>query len=469
LAELSVKKQVIKVSFIVKVKMKDLTPDFSNLLYLIKNERSNSIFLFDYSWCERLMSILRKNILLLLMMQGANYLIPLVTFPYLTRVLGVSQFGVYAFVLTLSQYFVLVTDFGFNLSASKRIAQANGDKNTISEIYWATISAKCLIGIFCSLVVLGLYFCNADDPDYHGVIFILFTIVGSVFTPIWFFQGVEKISALTLTNILSRSAAIPLILLLVKSTEDTYLAVLVQGSVALLAALISQVLVYRTGFIIRVKLTIAATSAQLNDSLPLFISTVAISLYTMSTPVILNLVSNSYEIGLYGGADRLRGALIGLFLVVGSAIYPRINKLFATDKVALYQLLRKIIIAKSCVAITIITGVWLFAPKLVALLLGDEFIAAADVLKIMTPQFFTVLMSVAMANYLLLPFGYRREYMLLPIFTCILHAGLCFFLAAKFGAIGGAISVTSVEAVSMCILLYLTYSKGLLKGFSYKV
>lgn len=410
------------------------------------------------------MSLLRKNILLLLLMQSANYLIPLVTFPYLTRVLGVSQFGVYAFILTLSQYFVLVTDFGFNLSASKRITQANGDKKIISEVYWATISAKCLIGILCALVVLSLYFYNLDNPDYHGVIFILFTIAGSVFTPIWFFQGIEKISALTLTNILSRAAAIPLILWLVKSADDANLAVLVQGTVALLAAAISQVLVYRLGFITKIKTTPVAIFAQLKDSFPLFISTVAISLYTMSTPVILNIVSNSYEIGLYGSADRLRGALIGIFLVVGSAIYPRVNNLFVTDKMAMYQLLRKIIIAKCGFALTIIAGVWLFAPQLVALL-GAEFAAAADVLKVMSVQFFTVLMSVVMANYLLLPFGYRREYMLLPIFTCILHAVLCFFLAARLGAMGGAISVTSVEAISMCILLYLTYSKGLLKGF----
>lgn len=414
------------------------------------------------------MSLLRKNILLLLMMQGANYLIPLVTFPYLTRVLGVSQFGVYAFVLTLSQYFLLVTDFGFNLSASKRIAQANGDKQEISIIYWSTISAKCAIGIVCALIVLLLYYYNIDNPDYHGVIFILFTIVGSVFTPIWFFQGIEKISALTLTNVFSRAAAIPLILLLVRSVDDANIAMLVQGVVALVAAGISQVLVYRGGFIIKVPFNLVSLISQLKDSFPLFISTIAISLYTMSTPVILKLVSNSYEVGLYGSADRLRGALIGLFLVIGSAIYPRINNLFTTDKVAMYQLLRKIIIAKCSFALTIITGVWLFAPQLVALLLGEEFIAASDVLKVMSVQFFTVLMSVAMANYLLLPFGYRREYMLLPIFTCLFHGGLCFFLAAKLGAIGGAISVTSVETISMCILLYLTYSKGLLKGFSCK-
>ncbi|MFM5482326.1 flippase [Aeromonas veronii] len=414
------------------------------------------------------MSILRKNILLLLLMQGANYLIPLMTFPYLTRVLGVSQFGVYAFVLTLSQYFVLITDFGFNLSASKQIAQANGDKKTISEIYWATISAKCLIGILCTLVVLVLFFYYVDSPDYNGVIFILFTIVGSVFTPIWFFQGIEKISALTLTNIISRAMAIPLIFWLVRSADDANLAMLVQGCVALLAAAISQIFVYRARFIMKVPFSLVSTIFQLKDSLPLFISTVAISLYTMSAPVILNLVSNSYEVGLYGSADRLRGAIIGFVLVIGSAIYPRVNYLFVTDKVAMYRLLRRLILAKLCFASIMIAGVLLFAPQLVALLLGKEFVAAADVLKVMSVQFLTVLMSVAIANYLLLPFGYRREYMFLPIFTCILHLGLCFFLAAKFGAMGGAISVTFVESVSMCLLFYLTYNKGLFKGFSCK-
>lgn len=414
------------------------------------------------------MSLLKKNILLLLLMQGANYLMPLVTFPYLTRTLGVNQFGVYAYILTLSQYCVLITDFGFNLSATKRIAQANGDKKIISEVYWATLSAKLLIASACSFFLVLFYFYKIDNPDYNSIIFVIFTIIGSVFTPIWLFQGVERITSLTLTNIISRVASIPLIFWLVRSADDAGLAVLVQASVVFLGAVISQVLVYRLGFIIKVKLSPKAIHTQLKDSLPFFISTVAISLYTMSTPVILNLVSNSYEIGLYSSADRLRGALIGLFLVVGSAIYPRINNLFISDKVAMYLLLRKIIIAKCCFSLIIIAGVWLFAPQVVVLLLGSEFIAVADVLKIMSVQFFTVLMSVAMANYLLLPFGYRREYMLLPIFACILHAGLCFILAARFGAIGGAISVTFVEAVSMCALLYLSYSKGLLQGFSHK-
>ncbi|MFQ2627365.1 flippase [Aeromonas caviae] len=411
------------------------------------------------------MSLLKKNILLLVLMQGANYLIPLITFPYLTRVLGVSQFGVYAYVLTLSQYFILITDFGFNLSASKKIAQADKNRAVINKIFWSTLSAKALIGLSCIGVLLVLYSFNIDKPEGSGLIYIMLTIVGAVFTPVWFFQGVEEISALTVTNIISKTSAIPLVILLVNGPSDVDLAILVQGVVYLLAASISMLLVYRTGYISAAKISFYSTLNQLKDSLPLFISTIAISLYTMSTPIIIKLVNNSYEVGLYSGADKLRGALIGIFLVVGSALYPRINNLFATDKVKMYDLLRKVILAKLIFSIIVIFIVFLFSPLLVNVILGPEFIRSGDVLKVMSIQFFTVLMSVAMANYLLLPFGFRKEYMLLPIFTCILHCVLCYYLATKYGAMGGAISVTLVELCSMCVLFFITYKKGLLKGF----
>ena len=392
-------------------------------------------------------------------------MIPLITFPYLTRVLGVSQFGVYAYVLTLSQYFILITDFGFNLSASKKIAQADKNRAVINKIFWSTLSAKALIGLSCIGVLLVLYSFNIDKPEGSGLIYIMLTIVGAVFTPVWFFQGVEEISALTVTNIISKTSAIPLVILLVNGPSDVDLAILVQGVVYLLAASISMLLVYRTGYISAAKISFYSTLNQLKDSLPLFISTIAISLYTMSTPIIIKLVNNSYEVGLYSGADKLRGALIGIFLVVGSALYPRINNLFATDKVKMYDLLRKVILAKLIFSIIVIFIVFLFSPLLVNVILGPEFIRSADVLKVMSIQFFTVLMSVAMANYLLLPFGFRKEYMLLPIFTCILHCVLCYYLATKYGAMGGAISVTLVELCSMCVLFFITYKKGLLKGF----
>ena len=70
------------------------------------------------------MSVLRKNILSLFVLQGANYILPLVTIPYLVRVLGPANFGRIAFAQAFIQYFVMLTDYGFNLSATRDIARA---------------------------------------------------------------------------------------------------------------------------------------------------------------------------------------------------------------------------------------------------------------------------------------------------------------------------------------------------------
>ena len=287
---------------------------------------------------------------------------------------------------------------------------------------------------------------------------------GSIFTPVWLFQGIERISILTSVTILSKALAIPLIMFFVKTNNDAHIAILIQGLVSSFIAFSSLIIVYRMGCIAKIRISISAAINQLKDSSPLFVSSIAISLYTMSTPLILQMVSNSYEIGLYSAADRIRGAFIGLFLVVGNALYPRVNNLFVTDKPAMYSLLRKVIILKSFFSITLIIFLWLFSSQLVSFILGADFVDSICIIKIMSVQFFTVLISISMANYLLLPFGYRKEYMLLPIFTCTLHVVICFILAKKYGAIGGALSVTLVETMSMFILIYVTYRKGLLSA-----
>ncbi|HEN5443820.1 TPA: oligosaccharide flippase family protein, partial [Yersinia enterocolitica] len=104
------------------------------------------------------MSVLRRNIFSLLLLQGSNYIIPLLTLPYLTRVLGVEGFGVYSLTLSLAQYFVILIDFGFNLSASKKIAEHQDDPEYISKIFFETLISKsilCLVSIVIVVLLLA--------------------------------------------------------------------------------------------------------------------------------------------------------------------------------------------------------------------------------------------------------------------------------------------------------------------------
>lgn len=95
-----------------------------------------------------------KNIVSLVGIQGVNYIIPLITLPYLVRVLQPAGYGSLGFALAITQYFVILTDYGFNLSVTQKIAVNKDDKRYVSKIFWNVISCKLLLGVLGALFYL---------------------------------------------------------------------------------------------------------------------------------------------------------------------------------------------------------------------------------------------------------------------------------------------------------------------------
>ena len=191
-----------------------------------------------------------RNIASLATIQGANYLLPLMTVPYLARVLGPEAFGQLGFSIAFIQYFVIVTEYGFNLSATQAIARHQDDAPAISRIFWTVMTCKLLLllGAFALLVVL-----IALVPQLAEISAVLLsaylTAVGNLLFPVWLFQGIERMGNIALCNLLARAALLPLIFLLVQSTSDVWLAALVQTGSGVLAGLISIALIRRQGII----------------------------------------------------------------------------------------------------------------------------------------------------------------------------------------------------------------------------
>ena len=104
------------------------------------------------------------NIFWLYALQGLNYLIPAAMLPYLVRVLGIEQYGLISFAQSIAQYFIIATDYGFNLSATRAIAQNRQDKEEVARVFWITISIKMFLlvigGLFLGAVVKHSHFCT---------------------------------------------------------------------------------------------------------------------------------------------------------------------------------------------------------------------------------------------------------------------------------------------------------------------
>lgn len=394
-----------------------------------------------------------KNIVYLFGIQGVNYLIPLIILPYLVRVLGPIEYGRLGFSLAIIQYLILIIDFGFNLLTSSRIAKNKNNSVVISKIFSTTIYAKLIIAVVILTISIFLTFFIPKLYDIRGLIYIsLIQVVGAIFTPVWFFQGMEDMRKFALVNIFSRFSVLPLIFLFVKDSSDIFVAAFLQSSVFVVSAIIALYIIKRSG----VWFTFARLSTILKyskRSSTIFIGTVAISLYTLSTSIILGFVSSAYEVGIFNASDRIRGAFLGMFVILGSVFYPRINNLIKYNKVSAYILIKKIFIYQSIITIMLSVLFYKCSPYIVRYYLGADYSDSIILLKIMSPMIFLVPASIVLSNYILLPLGYRKQFSLIPVCTALIHFVYAVIFSYKFGAIGASYAILITESMSFLLLL----------------
>ncbi|WP_369525932.1 oligosaccharide flippase family protein [Photobacterium leiognathi] len=134
-----------------------------------------------------------ENVLSLGSIQVVNYILPLLTVPYLVRVLGVDYFGLLAFSTVIINYLMLITDYGFNLTATKEVSINRFDNNKVSEIFSSVLIVKMLLTVLCFFLLLTLILTIGKIGD-HSVLYLItfLSVIGQSLFPIWLFQGIEK-------------------------------------------------------------------------------------------------------------------------------------------------------------------------------------------------------------------------------------------------------------------------------------
>ncbi|WP_297481049.1 oligosaccharide flippase family protein [uncultured Photobacterium sp.] len=403
-----------------------------------------------------------KNIIMLFFSQGINFLVPIVLVPYLVRVLGPIEYGKFNLALSIILYGCLFIDFGFNLYSSGMIAKAK-NKQEINKTYTITIITKLLLFIPICSVISVIPFYITKFHDIKTIVLILnIQLLSSVISTIWLYQGIEKVRIYSYVNIIIKLSSVPLIFYFVKTEFDLNKLAIIQSSTFLASALIL-ILIATKEKIHFVRIKIEDITYQLKHASPIFLGTVSVSLYTMSTPIILGLVSTAYEVGQYTATDKIRGAFISIFLILSNVIYPRVNKLRMESEPKALRFIKKVFFLQTSLGFAFSILIYLSANFIVHNYLGKDFYQSIILLKIMSPMVIFVPLSVLLSNYLLLSWEYKRYYLTVPIITCICHFIYVIPLSNLYGAIGSGISILLTEIISLLLLLYFVYKSGLMK------
>lgn len=400
-----------------------------------------------------------ENFFSLSILNALNALLPLVTLPYILHVVGKANYGLYSYVYVVLQYVIIFSTYGFNFSATKQISQYRDDKETVSRIYNAVIACKGIIAVVLSVLLLlfsRLIFKN--DLGLTMFFYGLGMVVGDIFTPVWLFQGMEKMKYMTIVNASSKILFTVLIFLVVRVRDDFDLLILLNSCGYLLAGLLSLVLVY-TQFHLRLsRTTLKDILFQLKEGSAVFGSTFGINLYRNANVIILKQFVSDDIVGVYSAAEKVIKGFQSLISPAAQALFPHLSHRFKGQTVKNnIRLLRKISLPFTAVVLIVTIGLYIFAPFVSDILCGKEFVSCVPLIRIMT-----LVVLFGEINYLLGIVGLINMDAQYYFFRSVLFTGLfsvafMLLVASRYGAEAAAWAMSLSEMLLFFLCLFNLY------------
>jgi len=315
-----------------------------------------------------------SNFVSLSFMQAANYLIPLIAIPYLVRVLGNDRFGLVMFAQAFIQYFIILVDFGFELTATREISIHRNDKQKITEIFSTVIYTKILL-LLVSFIILTIVVFSFNKFRQECLLYYLSfgVVIGQVLFPVWFFQGIERMKYIMYFNVLSKIIFTVLIFFTIFSPADYKLyAVIYSGGFIFSGFFAFLVALYMNHFHF-ISPSIQKIKEQITKTKDVFISNVGISLYMTSTSFILGVVTGRNDVvGFYTIAEKTVRGIRYIVSPITQALFPYLSMRFSgnTKKEAIL-ILKKLIYYLTPALIICIIGIFIFTEKIVQFLTGS--------------------------------------------------------------------------------------------------
>lgn len=352
-----------------------------------------------------------RNALSLYGIQAAGYVLPILTFPYLARVLGPEKFGVIAWSQAFVGYFQVLTEYGFNFTVTREVSVNRDDLPLLCRIYTSAMAARTLLMLMSLAIMTPIIFAVPKMRAEWPLFYITFlTVVGSVLFPQWLFQGLERMEYITFREVGARFIGLMTIFFLVRTQADyLWAAAIMSGSTAI-AALVGLLYVKKLTGVEFTRTSPTEIWRTFTDGWHIFLSTAAITLYTRSNTFILGLIAPEAEVGVYSGVLKLIDALKALISPLSTAIFPHISRVASESKEAAVDFVKRYTFRLTAPFAVISLGLLIGAPIAVGKIYGPGFEESIKLMRIMSPVPLIVAWGTVYSVYYMLGLGFKKEW-----------------------------------------------------------
>jgi polysaccharide transporter, PST family len=402
------------------------------------------------------------NAAALFVLQGLNYILPLITTPYLIRVIGGEKFGVLAFTSSFVGYFHLLVIYGFNLSAVRSVSQHRLDKHYLGQILSAVFGLRIAIGFLAFVVMILLVLLI---PFFRKDLILYFWAyiagVGGLFVPIWFFQGMEKMGYITAIDLLAKILTLVSYFLFIHSPQH-FLRVFYIGCCGSWVMVFTSLIIIGASFKIKFLVPSGSFYAQcLKDGYRIFVSQFSGAFFTNSNTFVLGLFSTSKIVGTYAIAEKIVRAAITLSVPVCSAIYPHSSYLFKQSMGQGLRFIRKVFIVGGLLFALGSALLFLSADFLVLIVSGERNPVISGLIRLLSILPLCVFLDNLLYAQIMLNCNLEKQYMRAVITTGLLSTGMLLAFVPFLGASGSALSYLFSEVLVLALYWFAIRKAGI--------
>lgn len=361
--------------------------------------------------------VLIANFGYLSLLQIFNLALPLLTYPYLIRVLGKEAYGMVIYSQAIVSYLVVFVNFGFNITATKDISVHRDSPEKITEIASSVFTVKGLLFLFSWIIMFCVLKLSGDLQAYANLFYLtLWMCLNEFLFPLWYFQGTEKMKYITLLTLASRMFFLVFIFLLVRSDNDYLLIPIINGVGSMISCVIALLILRRSGVGFRFQ-PFSTLMEYIRKAYIMALSYGANIFKTNFSVIVVKHFFTLNEVVYFDLAMKIINLGITFLDLISQAVFPRMSRLKDT------VFLKKIIGISLAISIILMVAVQAFAPFIVKTLGGNDMIAAVQLTRIMAANLPVYIVGALLGRNCLLVYGYDR-----PILSSMAYSALVYLL-----------------------------------------
>lgn len=375
-----------------------------------------------------------ENFLSLSVLKVFNLILPFVTLPYLIKTLGFEQYGAIILAMALMQYFQAITDYGFNLSATRDIARHRHSKRQLSLIYSKVMASKIiLLCISMSIALPVIFYTPQFQADKTVFLLMLPVLIGHTLFPEWFFRGVEKMRYITVLDLSIKLFFTAGVFVFIHKPEDYWVYPLLNSVGYCSVAIVAHRLVYKNFSIRFFAVTIKNIKETLRNGFPLFVNQFVPNLYNNTAGFLVGMILGKYSAGVFGAVRQFVSLLNVFNAVVTTVFFPYLNR--NKDKFSIFSFYYLF-------TFFILSVFIIFIHKPIFHWLGIVDVQASLVFKVLVlGVVFTAFYSVFATNYLIIH-SYDRLVMKNTIIISIIGFFISYPSIVMFDLLGASIAIS---------------------------